>query len=129
MALLTSILLLFHLVGPMPLDLGISQGQLSPCPGPAHCAHVVWKSTDPVADLATLSDWLAKQPRTAIVELTPHYLHAEVSSAFFGFVDDLEILASRGSIQTRSISRLGDSDLGVNARRLTELRSSLYADF
>ena len=43
----------------------------------------------------------------------------------FGFVDDLELLLdlSNGSIQARSVSRLGDSDLGVNANRLRELQS------
>jgi len=42
----------------------------------------------------------------------------------FGFVDDLELLAvpASGMIQSRSISRLGDSDLGVNAARLDRLK-------
>ena len=60
-----------------------------------------------------------------MVEQTNHYIHAEASSALFGFVDDLELLldVSNGSIQARSVSRLGDSDLGVNANRLRELQS------
>jgi len=42
-------------------------------------------------------------------------------------VDDLELFADRDNnwIQTRSESRLGDSDLGVNAARLAALRSGL----
>ena len=53
------------------------------------------------------------------------YIHAEASSALFGFVDDLELLAvpATGMIQSRSISRLGDSDLGVNAARLDRLQT------
>ena len=59
-----------------------------------------------------------------MVEVDNGYIHAEVSSPFFGFVDDLELLAtpSTGMIQARSVSRLGDSDLGVNAARLKELK-------
>jgi uncharacterized protein (DUF1499 family) len=43
----------------------------------------------------------------------------------FGFVDDLELLAKQdtGMIQARSISRLGDSDLGVNSARLDRLKT------
>ena len=64
-------------------------------------------------------------PRTIIVEERDGYIHAEASSAFFGFVDDLELLAKQdtGMIQARSISRLGDSDLGVNSARLDRLKT------
>ena len=64
-------------------------------------------------------------PRTEVVERTDHYIHAEASSALFGFVDDLELLldVNNSSIQARSVSRLGDSDLGVNANRLGELKA------
>ena len=65
---------------------------------------------------------MALLPRTQIVEQTAQYLHAEVSSALFGFVDDLELLDTGTSVEARSISRLGDSDLGVNANRLASLR-------
>ena len=41
------------------------------------------------------------------------------------FVDDLELLALEDAIQVRSISRLGDSDLGVNSQRLAVLRDGL----
>ena len=32
------LLMLFHLVGPVPSDLGVHDGELSPCTTPAHCA-------------------------------------------------------------------------------------------
>ena len=62
-----------------------------------------------------------------MVKQTESYLHAEASSAFFGFVDDLELFADfdNRQIQARSESRLGDSDLGVNAARLASLRFGL----
>jgi uncharacterized protein (DUF1499 family) len=45
----------------------------------------------------------------------------------FGFVDDLELhlRAAEGVIAVRSASRLGYSDLGVNRRRIEDLRALL----
>jgi len=125
--LLTPILILFHLVGPVPADLGISNGALRACQTTAHCASQTWESSTPTADFNKLSSLVRKSPRTLVVNQTENYLHAEASSAFLGFVDDLELFADsdQGQIQARSESRLGDSDLGVNAARLAELRSEL----
>lgn len=123
--LLIPVLMLFHLVGPVPEDLGIHNGRLSPCPGTAHCAEELWESSNPEADLTRLSALISDLPRSQIVSETEDYVHAEVSSAFFGFVDDLELLAVQDGIQARSVSRLGDSDLGVNSRRLSLLHDSL----
>ena len=80
-----------------------------------------------MAELSRLSELVQESPRTVVVDQTETYLHAEASSAFFGFVDDLELFADRDNsqIQARSESRLGDSDLGVNAARLAALRSGL----
>jgi uncharacterized protein (DUF1499 family) len=62
-----------------------------------------------------------------VVDKREAYLHAEASSAFFGFIDDLEVFADneKSQMQARSESRIGDSDLGVNAARISELRSAL----
>jgi uncharacterized protein (DUF1499 family) len=62
-----------------------------------------------------------------IVETQEGYLHATATSRLFGFVDDLELFAdpTAGVLQARSVSRLGDSDLGVNARRLESLHRAL----
>ena len=121
------ILGLLHLIGPVPADLGVQQGQLSPCPSPAHCARQVWSVSDPTQALQGLADQLSQAPRTAVVERSDTYLHATCSSRLFGFVDDLELYADqeRQQLQARSVSRLGDSDLGVNARRLEELHQQL----
>jgi uncharacterized protein (DUF1499 family) len=121
------LLMLFHLVGPVPGDLGVHNGQLSPCPSPAHCASRSWNPADPQADFETLAEAAADLPRSVVVERDDGYLHAQVSSALFGFVDDLELLLLKEGqeVQARSISRLGDSDLGVNARRLMELDAAL----
>ena len=125
--LLTLTLALFHLVGPVPADLGVNQGALAPCPSPAHCARADWSVADPEAALAALVPVVAATPRTEVVEQSSDYLHATASSALFGFVDDLELYAdtAHGLLQARSVSRLGDSDLGVNANRLAALRDQL----
>jgi uncharacterized protein (DUF1499 family) len=125
--LLTLTLALFHLVGPLPADLGVHNGALSPCPSPAHCARADWTVSDPAASLAALVPVIEATPRTQILEQGDGYLHATASSALFGFVDDLELYAdtARGVLQARSLSRLGDSDLGVNGQRLAALQAAL----
>jgi uncharacterized protein (DUF1499 family) len=124
---LTLTLALFHLMGPVPADLGVHNGALSPCESTAHCARAEWAVADPQTALAALTPVIAATPRTEIVEQADGYLHATATSAFFGFVDDLELYAdsTTGVLQARSLSRLGDSDLGVNAKRLAALREQL----
>jgi uncharacterized protein (DUF1499 family) len=125
--LLTLTLALFHLVGPVPADLGVHGGALSTCVSPAHCARVDWTVADPQAALLALVPVIEATPRTESVEQADGYLHATATSALFGFVDDLELYADPavGVLQARSVSRLGDSDLGVNAKRLAALRDQL----
>ncbi|QNJ19612.1 hypothetical protein SynA1825c_01305 [Synechococcus sp. A18-25c] len=119
-------LALFHFVGPVPTDLGIQAGHLSPCPGPAHCASAIWPVNDAETSLATLAEAIEADPSATIVEREATYLHATFSSKIFGFVDDVELLASQtDSLEARSISRLGDSDLGVNGQRLQRLSDVL----
>ena len=120
------VLALFHFVGPVPTDLGIQAGHLSPCPGPAHCASAIWPVNDAETSLATLAEAIEADPSATIVEREATYLHATFSSKIFGFVDDVELLASQtDSLEARSISRLGDSDLGVNGQRLQRLSDVL----
>ena len=117
--------MLFHFVGPIPVDLGTHGGELSPCVSSAHCSRQNWSTANLQADLETIIAAVRETPRTIIVEERDGYIHAEASSALFGFVDDLELLAKQdtGMIQARSISRLGDSDLGVNSARLDRLQT------
>jgi uncharacterized protein (DUF1499 family) len=120
-------LALFQLVGPVPAELGLHDGSLSPCPSTAHCARADWPVDDPAAALDRLRSVLRTSARTTVVEQDEHYLHATVSSALFGFVDDLELHAdlNRHLLQARSVSRLGDSDLGVNKRRLATIEAAI----
>jgi uncharacterized protein (DUF1499 family) len=121
---------LLHLEGPPPPDLGVHDGHLSGCPAPAHCARQDWAVEDPEAALATLLPAVLALEGVDLVDTRADYLHATLTSRLFGFVDDLELHADRGGgvIEARSVSRLGDSDLGVNARRLQRLRRALASD-
>ena len=120
------VLALFHIVGPMPTDLATDGGHLSPCPGPEHCASSQWVVANSSAALEQLSEQIAATPRAEIVKQSADYLHATYSSRIFGFVDDVELSATDAvTLEARSISRLGESDLGVNAQRLESLGTTI----
>ncbi|HEY9647011.1 MAG TPA: DUF1499 domain-containing protein, partial [Chroococcidiopsis sp.] len=67
--------------------------------------------------------------RTKIITATSDYLYAEFSSKLMGFVDDVEFYLSPadGVIHVRSASRLGQSDLGVNRKRIEDIRAAFEA--
>ena len=75
--------------------------------------------------ITTLAEIVLSQPHTRIVEQDLRYLHATFSSRIMRFTDDVEFLLSddKKSIQVRSASRLGKSDLGANLKRIVHLRS------
>tara|TARA_R110002073_G_scaffold167211_2_gene323913 strand:+ start:55 stop:510 length:456 start_codon:yes stop_codon:yes gene_type:complete len=81
-------------------------------------------SDQPAEAMQRLKRALLNEKRVTIVKEQPHYLHAEVRSLVFKFVDDVEfnLLPDQGLIQLRSSSRVGYSDLGVNRRRIERIR-------
>ncbi len=120
---------LLHLAGPLPADLGVHEDHLAPCPTAAHCSSATWPAADPAAALDALLPAVLGLDGIEVVETGAGYLHATATSRLFGFVDDLELYADldQGVLQARSVSRLGDSDLGVNGRRLEVLHAALLA--
>jgi uncharacterized protein (DUF1499 family) len=82
---------------------------------------------DPAAAWEAMGAVVSQLPRATVVQSTADYLHVTIKSRLFGFVDDLELLrdAETGRVAIRSASRTGYSDLGVNRRRLENLRSKL----
>ncbi len=120
---------LFQFEGALPADLGVHNGALAACASTAHCSRRDWATADPTAALAALLPSVLRLDGIAIVETGNGYLHATATSRLFGFVDDLELFADSDhqTLQARSASRLGDSDLGVNARRLDSLQQALKA--
>jgi len=118
---------LLHLAGPVPANLGLQQNQLAPCGSPAHCASARWPLAQEDTSLEQLVPLILGLEGVEVVDTRAGYLHATASSRLFGFVDDLEIhtLPASHELEVRSASRLGDSDLGVNARRLERLHEAL----
>lgn len=119
-------------------DLGVDNIHLAPCPPSPNCAVSQdadsQHSIDPIAyhvDLktarATLLKVLSVVPRTEVIQQTDNYIHALSKSRIFQFVDDVEFYfpANESVIHLRSASRLGDSDFGVNRRRLEQIRLAL----
>ncbi len=124
--------------GVRPSGGGGTSVELAPCPPSPNCvsseatdaAHGVDAfalAASPDEAWRAVQEEVARLPRTAIVEVTPERLHAESVSAWFGFVDDLELRlrAAENRIDVRSASRVGYSDLGVNRRRVETLREAL----
>ena len=66
-------------------------------------------------------------PRATVITRDGDYVHLEVRSLLFRFVDDLELhwREDQGLVAVRSASRAGHSDLGVNRKRVEALRESL----
>jgi uncharacterized protein (DUF1499 family) len=65
--------------------------------------------------------------RSNIVTVGDDYIHAEFTSAFFRFVDDVEFYfdSDAKTIHMRSASRIGYSDFGVNRKRLDDIKLML----
>lgn len=118
-----------------PTNLGVVDGRLAACPASPNC--VSTQVDDPAQRMPTLHytgaseeamrklrEILSGLPRTTIVTEDGRYLHAEVRSAVFRFVDDVEFLvdADAQAIHYRSASRAGYSDFGVNRKRMETIR-------
>ena len=73
---------------------------------------------------ARLKKVLSAMKRTTIVAEKEDYLHAEARSLIFRFVDDVEFYfpVAEKVIHVRSASRVGYSDMGVNRKRVEEIR-------
>lgn len=67
---------------------------------------------------------LQSLPRTKLVEEDESYLHYECTSLLMRYVDDVEFLLDdeTKTIHFRSASRTGYGDLGVNRRRMEDIR-------
>ncbi|MHC5595977.1 MAG: DUF1499 domain-containing protein [Nostoc sp.] len=118
--------------------LGVDNGHLSSCPASNNC--VVSQNADEKHAIdpipyhidrkvakETLLKVLSVVPRTEIIEEKDDYIHALSKSRIFQFVDDVEFYLppNESVIHLRSASRVGESDLGVNRRRVEQIRLAL----
>jgi uncharacterized protein (DUF1499 family) len=121
--------------GKSPAGLGVHDGRLKPCPETPNCvnsrdtgkaaiAPIAYRGS-PEAAWQRLTKIVAGLSGSRIVSQSDRYLRVEATSRIFGFVDDVEFLldADASVIHLRSASRLGYSDLGVNRKRIEQVRA------
>ena len=131
-------LLLAGCTGTRPVNLGVHNGKLAPCPASPNC--VSSQSSDrehsveplrytgsPGEAMDRLKKIVISMKRSRIITETGSYIHAEFTSALFRFVDDVEFFLDERAavIQVRSSSRIGYSDLGVNRKRIEDIRAAI----
>ncbi|MFT6068504.1 MAG: hypothetical protein ACJAT2_002285 [Bacteriovoracaceae bacterium] len=129
------ILILASCSAPRPNNLGITEGKLSSCPDKPNCVSSFASKEDehylPAIQVISnkerahlkISGILSKNSSAKIISSTPDYIHAEYTSSVFKFVDDVEFYFGLDKlVHFRSASRTGRSDLGVNKKRIEEIR-------
>ncbi|MEA5511759.1 DUF1499 domain-containing protein [Crocosphaera sp. UHCC 0190] len=117
---------------------GLREGHLLPCPSGVSC--VVSDSQESKSYIAPipyhtdsnhareiLLKVLTVVPRTKVVQTTDNYIRAESTGKIFGGIDELEFYfpPNQPLIQLRSASRNSQFDLGLNRRRLEQIRLAL----
>lgn len=120
------------------VHLGIDHDYLAPCPPSNNCVvsqngdakhsiEAIIYHVDRDTARETLLKVLTVVPRTEVVEQTDNYIHALSKSRIFKFTDDVEFYlpTDESVIHIRSASRVGESDLGVNRRRMEQIRLAL----
>ncbi|CAD5950976.1 hypothetical protein PA905_42770 [Planktothrix agardhii CCAP 1459/11A] len=127
---------IFSFSGNRPTNLGIEQGKFAPCPTSPNCVSSQSLDTQhqiepfnyqdtPKKAFENLKIILANTENAEIITAEANYIYAEFTSDLMGFVDDVEFyLDEKDSlIQVRSASRLGESDLGANRKRIEAIRA------
>jgi len=127
--------------GKRPENLGVKAGRLAACPESPNC--VSTQATDAehgidVLPLTTSADvararmrtLIEGMPRTRIITDEGDYLYVEFRTGVMMFGDDVEFFFDEvgGVIHFRSASRLGYSDMGLNRRRMEEIRKAFLSE-
>lgn len=130
-----ALLSLIGCAGERPTSLGITNDQLGTCPDSPNCvssfeARDSHQIAPLQASLADVRQALTSLKEAEIINDQPPYIYAEFTSRLMGYVDDVEFLedASAGLVHVRSASRLGQSDLGANRKRIEAIRTTLSAN-
>jgi uncharacterized protein (DUF1499 family) len=122
------------------VDSRVSAGEtenllLQPCPDSPNCVSTQARDEkhrmDPIVYTGPMEQAkqrlftvIASMNRTRILEDRGEYIHAVFTSLIFRFKDDVEFVFDDQNklIHFRSASRVGYSDLGVNRKRMEEIR-------
>ena len=138
MIVLTSLIFFTGCTGVIP-KMGIDNGQLIQCPTTPNCVNSQAKDKkhyiEPILMTGTplevknhILKILNELKRAKIIVAEDHYIRVEFISKVFRFIDDLEFYfpntkSKELTIHVRSASRVGHSDLGVNRKRIEQIRS------
>jgi uncharacterized protein (DUF1499 family) len=132
--LMIGLLTLLGCAGDRPSTLGAQDGTLAACPDSPNCVSSFDEREShgiaPIAgSLAQVRAAVESMKGAQIISADDNYLYAEFTSSLMGYVDDVEFLAapSEGVSHVRSASRLGYSDMGVNRKRIEEIRVAVAA--
>ena len=101
---------------------------LNKCVEIEHCVREEWDVSSIEQPFEEIKEIIENSPRSVIVELDEDYLHAEITTKWMKYIDDLEVsfVPETSKLQLRSESRVGESDLGVNKKRVDLLKSKLF---
>lgn len=112
--------------------------RLAPCPKRPNCVSSqapagpryvkpFWLAGDAEAGWRAVREVMASWPRCELVAEREGWARYAVRTAVLGFVDDVELALDREArvVHVRSAARVGWWDLGVNRRRVEELRRRL----
>ncbi|MCA9982815.1 MAG: DUF1499 domain-containing protein [Anaerolineales bacterium] len=123
-----------------PAGLGLTNGQLAPCPPSPNCVNSqsstgtaaidpIPYDGDTVAAQAALVAIIGAMDRSVILTAEPDYIHAVFRSALFDFPDDAEFYFDEpaGLIHIRFASRYGYGDLGANHDRAEAIREEFQS--
>jgi uncharacterized protein (DUF1499 family) len=128
-------LVLLSLGSPPPTGIGVRNGVLAGCEDTPNCVSSSASSPanrmpplafdgDPTVAMQILRNVIADMDGANLVSVKDGYIYCEFTTPLFRFVDDAQFLLDREQsvIQFRSASRIGYSDLGLNRRRMTQIR-------
>jgi uncharacterized protein (DUF1499 family) len=119
---------------------GITNGKLAACKSSPNCISSQAEATDtmhyaePIAvpDAVTnpkqrILDILTATPGAVIIEDKGNYVRAEFTTKIMRYIDDVEFVVdtSKRIIDFRSASRVGYSDMGLNRKRIEQIRASI----
>ena len=114
---------------------------LAPCPRSPNCVHTgenpgdphfiePIRFTEPPDEIwKQLHEVVVALPRVSVEVDDPDYRHYIFTTALMRFRDDVQFRLDREGrvLHFRSASRVGQSDLGVNRRRMERIREDLHA--
>ena len=136
---IASLALLTQCAGGATPQPGSAYVRMAPCPDSPNCVSTLAVPSDsvhysaPLTYTGSMTDAKARllavvnaMPRTKIVEDDDDYVRVEYRSLIFRFVDDVEFQFEDAAktVQFRSAARLGYGDMGVNRKRMDEIRAS-----